>query len=106
MIAVIVVAIVFSNLAAKYDKSKWGYGLLGVVTYFGSTFVYGVIYALIYVMNNPYATEEEIEGGWTLQLTAIGVGIVSSYILYYLLERNWKKDNEKDRTNIDDIGNS
>jgi hypothetical protein len=106
MIGIIIVAIVFSNLAHKYNKNRWGYGLLGVVTYFGATFVYGFIYAIIYLMNDPYATEDDIEGGWTLRLSAIGVGVVVSYILYYFLERNWKKEQKRERIDINEIGNS
>jgi biotin transporter BioY len=104
MIAVIVVAIVFSNLAAKYKKSKWSYALLGIVTYFGASFACGFVYVMISSMINPDITDQEIETALAFRSLAIGVGILASYLLYYYLNRNWKKQQEGEKVNIDDIG--
>ncbi|MBL4605948.1 MAG: hypothetical protein JKY02_09900 [Flavobacteriaceae bacterium] len=95
----------YFKLAEKYKKSKWGYTVLGVVTYYGGTFIYGIIYGIIYFSMYPDAHESEVNN-WTLMLTAIVAGLVSAFILYFLLERNWKKyEVVKDKTiNIDEIG--
>ena len=104
MLGIIIVAVVFSKLAGKYNKSKWGYAILGLVTYYGSMFIYGIIYALILISINPNVTEEEIDSDWTLKLTGIAFGILVAYLLHHFLEKNWKKNRENEQLNIDDIG--
>jgi hypothetical protein len=104
MIAIAIVAIVFSNLAKKYKKTTWGYAVLGVVTYFGTTFIYGIIYALIWMINNPNISETEIDSNLILKLSSVGVGVLVSYLLYFFLERNWKKQQEGEKLDINDIG--
>jgi len=96
----------FYKLAEEYGKSKWGYAVLGVVTYYAGTFIYGIIYVLIYFANNPLALESDVDNDWTLRLTAIPIGIGFAYGLYYILERSWKKDKKEETgsINIDDIG--
>lgn len=108
MIGIILLLIIgglFYKLAEKYGKNKLGFGLLGVVIYYGGTFIYGIVYGIIYFTINPYASEDDLDITF-LQLTAILAGIIFSFVFYYLFERNWKKNKkaEKRVINIDDIG--
>ena len=93
----------FYKLAEKYEKTKWGYAILGIITYYAGTFIYGVAYVFIFFMMYPDAYEDDMNE-LLMSLTAIPIGIASAYLLYYLLEKNWKKNAEKDRVSIDDIG--
>lgn len=93
----------FYKLAEKYEKSKWGYAILGIVTYYGVFFVAGIIYTLIFFMNNPLASEDDLSD-WSITLICLPIGLGGAYLLYYLLEKNWRKNANKGRANIDDIG--
>lgn len=95
----------FYKLAEEFQKSKWGYAVLGVITYYAGTFIYGVLYSVIFFINNPDAFESDIDT-WTLRLTAIPAGLGLAYLLYYLLKRSWEKSKEsnEESLNIDDIG--
>lgn len=95
----------FYKLAEKYNKSKFGYVVLGIVTYYGTSIIYGITYVLIYFMVNPDAHEDDISEAF-LNLTGIPIGIGGVYLLYYFLERSWKRNKEKEieSINIDDIG--
>lgn len=95
----------FYKLAEEYSKSKWGFAILGIVTYYAGTFITAIIYGLIYFSMYPEASEESVETIY-LTLAVIVFGILSSVILYFILESNWKKNQkvEKKAMNIDDIG--
>ncbi len=88
----------FADLAVKYDKSKWGFGILGIVIYYAGTFFAGIILAL--VTPNLVTTSSDIE----LSLMAIPFGIVSCVILYLILKRIWEKNYVKIDDEIETIG--
>lgn len=93
----------YYKLAEKFDKNKWLYTILGIVTFYGTILLTGFVYAVYFFSQNPYASEEDLN---TLMITFIGIviGGFTSYLLYFLLERNWKKNDQREPTNIDDIG--
>lgn len=93
----------FYKLADKYKKSKWGYAILGIVTYYAVFYFVGIIYVIIYFMNNPLADENDINER-AISLISFPFGLGGSYVLYYLLQRSWKKNALKDKVSIDDIG--
>ena len=103
IIAVIVVGKYFLQLAKKYQKNKWAYAILGVATFYGTTLISAILYVLVYFANDPLASEDDIS---PVLATIIGIalGAGTSFILYYFLEKNWRKNQAKERVNIDDIG--
>ena len=105
ILILIAIGAIFYNLADKYKKqAAWVYALLGPATYYASLFLFGVVYGLVLVISDPSITEEEFQIDWTVELAAMIVGFFIVYLLYFLLERNWKKNKEKDRTDINEIG--
>tara|TARA_B100000678_G_C18148717_1_gene477963 strand:- start:133 stop:453 length:321 start_codon:yes stop_codon:yes gene_type:complete len=75
----------FYNLAQKHGKSKWGFAILGVVTYYAGTFIGGLAIGLMaptFVMN----TEDIIIG-----LIALPIGVAFCATLYFILKNNWEK---------------
>lgn len=78
----------FYDLATKHNRSPWPYAILGVVTYYGSQFLLGLLLGIILVLtNNIYSEDMEI---WvTIGGIAMGAGI--TYLLYQLLKRNWER---------------
>ncbi len=105
IVAVILIGKYFYNLADKYEKSKWGYTVLGIISFYGTVFLCGVIYAFWFFAQaeNQFATEDDMS---TLLVTFISlpIGIGVAYLLYFLLERNWKKNFVSNKPSIDDIG--
>ncbi|MFY0604788.1 MAG: hypothetical protein JXQ93_12690 [Flavobacteriaceae bacterium] len=96
----------FYKLAEQYEKNKWGYGILGVVSYYAGTMLYGLFYGIIYFSMYPDANEDSIDD-LSFRLIAVVVGIVACVGLYFLLERNWKKNKKIDpKDSIDSIGSS
>lgn len=96
----------YYKLAEEYGRNKWGFAVIGVVTYYAGTFITAVIYGIIYFMMYPDASEESVDTVG-LKLTVVILGLLSCVILYFILENNWKKAKEipkKDR--IQEIGKS
>lgn len=92
----------FYKLAEEYDKSKWGYAILGIVVYYAGTLIFGMI-----IM----AVGEVFSLGFvdTFNETLLGIimlpfGVLSCYLLYKYLEKTWKKNNPKKDDLIDQIG--
>ena len=92
----------FYKLAEEYDKSKWGFAILGVVVYYSGILLFGILVGIYYGLFLP----EELE---TLNETLIGLisipfGILSCYLLYKYLEKKWKKNSPLENDLIDQIG--
>lgn len=78
----------FYDLAAKYEKNKWLFAILGVVIYYVGTFVGGLILGVLDALM-------ELGINWDnsllLSLIALPFGIGTCYLFYYLLKRSWSK---------------
>lgn len=96
---------IFYKLAEKYEKNKWGFAIIGIVTYYAGTFITAIIYGFIYFMMYPDASDESVET-IGLKLIVVVFGLLSCVILHYALENNWKKAKKlKEKDRIHEIGN-
>ncbi|NMM48775.1 hypothetical protein [Marinigracilibium pacificum] len=79
----------FYNLADQFNRSKWGFAILGIVIYFIGTVIGGIILGLIEFMLdvNIFTDLPDI----VLNLLTIPFGILCDYILYKVLEKSWSK---------------
>lgn len=78
----------YYQLALQHNKNAWGYAILGVIVYYGTTFLSGFLFAFAYMeMGN-----DSIDSGTELLLTvlSIPIGILGAFILYKVLEKSWK----------------
>lgn len=75
-----------SSLAAQNGKNSWLYGILGIIVYYVSAWVFGFILKLLWVAG--------IFDYNTLTFTIIGVlaGILSVWIFRSILKSAWKKE--------------
>ncbi|MEQ6124258.1 hypothetical protein AAON49_08670 [Pseudotenacibaculum sp. MALMAid0570] len=96
---------IFYKLAEKYNKNKWGFGVLGVVSYIFGFYAAGVTYTVIFFISNPEALISDLNET-TVGLISIPFGIITSYIMHYFLKKSWIKYKSEDEKsfNIDDIG--
>ncbi|MEZ4874016.1 MAG: hypothetical protein R2793_00810 [Flavobacteriaceae bacterium] len=94
----------FYRLAEDFKKSKWGYAILGGLSYYIGIFTGGIILAVA----------EEIWGFSILQegnkivltLILMPFGFLISFGLYSLLKKIWTKNQRGEEVSIDDIGKS
>lgn len=93
----------YYQLAEKFNRNKWGYGVLGVATYYGGTFVAGAIAGILdYFLDWMWidTMDERILG-----LAFLPFGIAATYFLYQILKKNWMANEASDKS-LDDILNS
>ncbi|RBW58228.1 hypothetical protein [Tenacibaculum sp. E3R01] len=94
----------FYELADDYKKNKWGFGVLGVVTYFIGFFISAAIIGVTVVIAGSDFLETIND--FVLELILMPFGLLSCYGLYYYLEKTWKKQKPLEDKLIDQIGNS
>ena len=94
----------FYQLAEKYTKNKWGYAILGVVSYYAASFIGGIIIGIIAEISSPGWIDTANE--MVLGVMALPLGILGCYGLYIYLKKNWAKRKEEEAVSIDDIGKS
>ena len=90
----------FYKLAEEYGKNKWGYAILGIVSYYGGIIVFSFITGIVVELTAPGAIESMNET--LLGLMMIPFGFLSCYLLYKYFAKTWKKNLPVDE--IQDIG--
>lgn len=90
----------YYKLAEEYNKSKWGYAIIGVLSYYTGSFIAGVVIAI--VAPSFIDTASSI----ALSLIALPLGLLAAYGLYKLLENNFKKNHVKVVDELENIGKS
>lgn len=80
----------FADLAEIYEKSKWGYGILGVASYYMGTFLAVMAYIIYLELFTDQFFEDANETA--INLLSIPFGILACWGTYKLLEANWKKN--------------
>jgi len=88
----------FYDLALEFEKSEWGFAILGVVVYYAGTFVAGFVIGIWNL--DAIETMSDI----TLGLIALPFGVLSCVGLYYFLNNSWKKNKVVNNSDIDEIG--
>lgn len=93
----------FYDLADNHDRSKWGYAILGILSYYVGLLVgafgLGLALALVFDTVEFDSTEELL-----VSLISIPIGILTCWGFYKLLESNWKKASQPGFDQILDAG--
>ncbi len=88
----------FYKLAENYNKSQWGYAILGIVVYYATSIVFATVLLLI------------IEGfsktinDYLLGIIAMPFGILACYLLLKYLEKTWEHKDPRKDIMIEQIG--
>lgn len=82
----------FSELAFEYDKNKWLYFIVAIITYYGCTFFAGILIGLLDVFANTNFIETTPE--WALGILALPIGILGTWLLYRFLKKKWIREKE------------
>lgn len=92
----------FYQLAQEFSKSKWGFAVLGIATYYGTMIVVVLIFVVICII---FGIEFDFEKNETLlSLAAVPFGALATYGLYKFLEKKWKKEYVNPLAEIEAIG--
>ncbi len=91
----------FYQLAKLYDKSKWVFAILGVLFYYASLLISGILIVLLIQL---FGKDPEDINDFMLGLFALPFGIFFTYLLYKFLERKWEKAQGEIGAEIDLIG--
>ena len=92
----------FYKLAEEYNKSQWGFAILGVVVYYAGIFLFGVIAGIIAEIISPGFVDTFSDSLFGILM--LPFGILSCYLLYKYLEKTWKKNNPNPNNLINEIG--
>jgi len=80
----------FYDLAAKYNQSKWGYGIGGVVSYYVGLLLGGFVLGIAIELFEPGWLETFSDTA--LGLMALPLGILACWGFYKFLENRWKQE--------------
>ena len=80
---------VFYALADRYDKSQWGFAILGIVSYYFGIFFGGMIIGVIYEFGLSRSVEDVNE--MLLGFMCVPFGALACWGLYKILENRWKE---------------
>ena len=92
----------FFYLAGDYDKSRWLFAILGVLSYYLGSFIGGVLVVLIWEMISP-GTVDQTED-IVLGLLAAPFGILLCWGFYHLLKRTWEKSYVEKEDLLEEFG--
>lgn len=93
----------FYDLAFEFDKNKWLYAILGIMTYYAT----GAIFILLIALLDVYIYEWNFDWDSSvgMNLLVVPSGLLGTYALYIVFKNNWKKSTVVIIDEIDDIGN-
>jgi hypothetical protein len=79
----------FYKLAEEHKKTKWLYGILGVLSFYGGMFGGGLILGMFFGLYYPKLLDEYSET--TLGLMTVPIGLIACRVFFVLLKRQWGK---------------
>ena len=79
----------FYSLADLYNKSKWGFAIAGVASYYVGTFAGVFILGFVMEIVSP-GTLDEL-GDFALSVMVLPLGVLSCWGFYTILKRVWSR---------------
>lgn len=80
----------FYELAHDHDRSRWGFAILGVISYYGGQFVGQIILAVIFAFYGSLDGISDI----LLSIMALPFGVLICWGFYQILKRSWSRSSE------------
>ena len=79
----------FYELAARHNRSKWGFAILGVGSYYGGLFIGGILIGLVIELGFSMSIDDVNE--MALGLMSVPIGVVTCWFFYRQLEKSWSR---------------
>ncbi len=80
----------FYDLAIKHEKNKWLFAILSIIVYYASSFVGGVIVAILGQTVFHYSVDDMQD--IVIGLMALPFAFFCVWLFYYLLKKQWEKE--------------
>lgn len=93
----------FFKLAESYNKNKWLYAILGIVSYYAGSAIGGIIIGLLSELFGWYL---DFDNNLILIAIAIPFGLGTVALFHYLLKKNFEQNKPEPIQSIEDIGKS
>jgi len=90
----------FYDLALLHHRSKWGWAIFGIVIYYVSQLIIGMLIGIVApdLLNSTGGT-------FLINILGIGIGLGVWFIVFKLLEKSWgDNDYKRGETAINAIG--
>ncbi|MCT2562471.1 hypothetical protein [Chryseobacterium herbae] len=96
----------YAQLAERFGKTKWHYGLFAIGVYLGTQLFFGFSYGIYQGINDPDSLEEVSYTGFSIvNIISWIISIAAVYGVYQLLERKFVKEHvNKPSLEIEKIG--
>lgn len=91
----------FYELAQDFYKHRWLYAILGIVVYYASGAVFGVILGVFDLLLELNINWDETFG---INLLSIPIGLLGCYGFYIVLKKRWQNNPDLVKDEIEDIG--
>jgi hypothetical protein len=88
----------FYDLAGQHNKSKWGFAILGIISYYVGTFIGGIVIALMFEFFLETSLDDFSE--IVLGIMAIPMGVLACWGFYKVLENLWSKTPTSNTTDV------
>jgi len=92
LLLVYVIGKQFYELAHEFQKSRWGFAILGVAAYYTGSFLVGLAIGL----SDGFLETDFLEStsDLTINLIAMPFGLLTCYLTYRVLKNKWEKNFE------------
>lgn len=80
----------YSTLAEEHNKSKWGFAILGIVSYYGGILVTSFTAGVFMEILSPGFVDTVNE--FLFGIMMIPFGILTCFLLYKFLENKWDRE--------------
>jgi len=79
----------YYQLAEAHGKNKWGFAIFGIVAYYVSAVVSGILLGIFIELIAPGSFDTIND--FLMSLMLVPFGIAATYLLYYYFKRSWEK---------------
>ncbi|WP_312298649.1 hypothetical protein [Chryseobacterium sp.] len=84
----------YAQLAEKFGKTKWHYGLLAIGIYLGTQVILGLSYGIYMAATDPESLDSVNYTGFSAaNMVSLLISVVAVWGSYQFLERKFKKEN-------------
>jgi predicted permease len=90
----------FFELAHEHNRSTWGFAILGVLSYYITQFIFGIIIAIVMISTGNNLTTG---GRLLINVAAILIGVAAVWGLYKGLESYWGKNPKQAKSSGKDL---
>jgi amino acid permease len=89
----------FSELAHEYNKSRWGFAILGVVSYYIGLLIGGILIGIAGEIIAPDFVDNTSD--ILLGLMCVPFGVLTCWLTYRLLKKSWSKPKDVETHTLD-----